>query len=1118
MDQLLTGSVSLPAFVKRTSGSRFNLRYEAGMAGEAIHSEFFVGGAVEPWSERVVLEHIHGVLAQAGRPFVILANFQLAGRQLDCVVVTGERVLVIEVKASRHPVRGGHDGDWQRLDAAGHWHSYTNGYQQALAAKNRLRDAMRKHEEIGGFYPEALVLFALPLPEGSALTGGDFKVVVTELDRLDLSEPSGQTNPWNVDEWRAFAEAHSLRPATLDEVVGGTALAPAFDLLRDYRAKAAAELDRDGLAWLPESEEQRSDLLGRLDASPGCYLSGPSGCGKTLAARWIGGRLSRDGECVIFLAAKDYDGAWSRLLTRELSLLVDVSLGSFLRAVRATGLPFRIIFDGINELGSERDAALRGLRALVRRLDARLVVTGQSGVPDQLGGLELFTIAPPSLALKERIALVRLPTTSASLQALLKAVPSGFEAAIVAEIGADARADASRQLLVDQFIRQRLGPGHRAGAAGLRRLALKLVETTSFSLNETVFDDLMIAAGLSGGGIEAMFVGDILVRRGGRVSFAHEILLNACAASGFAQHAPVAGAKFAFLLALPTLAPIAADILSVIEERALVLTILETSEDHALLFEAARGLAGPVALDAADEILARTEAAIEAETSGLRLALVPGDHPPVVWEEGGIRDWTRAEEARLNALARMISTGHRIERYFELCAAMDTLLLAERRRLWDAATVAGIKALRSFSFRLAYSTFVAECALARISRMVASGIFDLSDPATPQAPLDMMSLTSGQLYFYLRRRRLFLDSADVDILAETLAELIRERFRGEPDLVKFEILHALPFVRLADPDKIETLVEAVEAIDADREGIMISTAIIEALKYLGALEESAEGAREGIAGQFRRALQDPEDEGTRRTALVVSTAMFDHPYDTIYGEEFDALELEARRELIRRAARSEDARASIFLSWLMRELASFDDPADVEIMRSFATLPQPRNSFPQEEWGAFTVATRYLGRHHLRLPERKGASDAERALLGLQALLHAIEAGLGEESTAEAWRQLNTLPDAVVIGCLSEMEGALSEQHWSESQGASRVSLIRPYAQRWLAIARRFLDSGEEARHFRAAHDRDKGPELAFTILEHFGDRSDLDRLRRLANQSRIAARAIAVLRKLDAA
>jgi hypothetical protein len=96
------------------------------------------------------------------------------------------------------------------------------------------------------------------------------------------------------------------------------------------------------------------------------------------------------------------------------------------------------------------------------------------------------------------------------------------------------------------------------------------------------------------------------------------------------------------------------------------------------------------------------------------------------------------------------------------------------------------------------------------------------------------------------------------------------------------------------------------------------------------------------------------------------------------------------------------------------------------------------------------------------------------------------------------------------------MEAALREHDWLKQDALPRLSLATSYPTQVLAAARRYLDDGGEAVHFHRAYNRERGPDLAFAILEQFGDRTDLQRLRNLANAPRHARSALRALRKLD--
>lgn len=68
-------------------------------------------------------------------PLLVLANFELSGRQFDFVIITAGRVVVVEAKSSAFPVRGEINGSWEYATADGQWVPATNGYQQVLQRK-----------------------------------------------------------------------------------------------------------------------------------------------------------------------------------------------------------------------------------------------------------------------------------------------------------------------------------------------------------------------------------------------------------------------------------------------------------------------------------------------------------------------------------------------------------------------------------------------------------------------------------------------------------------------------------------------------------------------------------------------------------------------------------------------------------------------------------------------------------------------------------------------------------------------------------------------------------------------------------------------------------------------
>jgi hypothetical protein len=329
-----------------------------------VAKSIFIGAPIEHDSERKLLAATVQKLEEQHIPFIALANVQICGRQVDCIVATAMGVSVVEVKSSYLPVRGDLNGDWERFHATGEWRPYTNGYHQTLGAKNALRSAMTTVKPIGGFYPDGHVVFTSGLSEGSQLTNGDFKVAVVTLDEFLSSLNVQRSTPWSLNEWRVFAAKLGLRPVSISEAIASGEEQKAAEILRQYNEAVAAEYGKDTARWLPENTEQQENLLASAANGAGCFVTGASGCGKTLMAKWVAVRQANAGNPTFFFAAKDFTGSWANALRREVSLLCEQSPSALLSAISRADKPVFLVLDGINELGGNELSALRGVRAL----------------------------------------------------------------------------------------------------------------------------------------------------------------------------------------------------------------------------------------------------------------------------------------------------------------------------------------------------------------------------------------------------------------------------------------------------------------------------------------------------------------------------------------------------------------------------------------------------------------------------------------------------------------------------------------------------------------------------------------------------------------------------------
>lgn len=1082
-------------------------------------TNIYVGAPIDQESERKFLAAMVAWLEEQKVQSVVLANVEINGRQIDCIVATANVVSVIEVKSSQLPIRGDINGNWTRLSASGEWKNYTNAFQQAVGAKNRLRDAMQASKPVGAFHPDGYVVFTSPIPDGSELTAGNFKVRVTTIDNFLSQIKTAGTSPWSFADWQAFVRKLALTATTLSQVVASAEARETFDLLKKYNDAVVSEYGREGGRWLPEREERRDELLTAAAAKAGCFVSGPSGCGKTLMAKWLTVELAKAGYPTFFLAAKDFAGSWADSLRREIGLLADGNPAALYRAVVRADRPVFLVLDGVNEFGAAASEAQRGVRALARRLNARLIVTAQDAKSAEFSGLRTVEVARPSLELKKSIARSAGGALAPTALEVLRAVESGIEAGIVGQIGSGLRADVTRLLLVDQYIRKRLGKHARAGSFGLRRLASMLHEQVAFSIAEESFDEFMRSQHLSFSDCDALFSVGLLVKRAGRVSFSHEMIQNACVAFDLARMAAVDATAFGQRLSTPVLEPIAGDIIAAIEDGSVCRGVLREVISSSLLAGAASGKFGPVAASTALEMLTEVVDTCIDEIRNARLALSKeGDAVRIGWEDGTRRQWSFPEEARLQAIGRRAAMGPGIDVFLNLCAEMDARLLSERQRWADFARQERYP-IRSQSFALTYCGFGESIGFTTVARSTQRGFGPLSQEVKSYQ-FNPKNMTSGQLHFFLEGRHVFFESED-SRFAEDLIYLLRERFRREPYHVQLAILNSVGYARGAPDATLERLVEAINSLEVNPGNWGINMSIIDALKILGAVEDEGGEARAQVRAELESVLGDDESTVDNNLAFSICVSMFDHPFDSIYGEEIDELDDEMRRRLYRRALGATDIESSMSLAWLAKEVASFGVQEDARLLQPLTGLPSRANPFPQEEWGAFVVATRFVGRHHAELAPIDATTAAERCLGDIRTLIYAAEARRDADKTAArlAWQRLHETQVQLVIGCLSEVHAALFIRSYQTDSVAAYppLDLISAYSADCLNVSRRFIDEGNDAQFFHQVPHREDGTSFAFDTIGAHGDRSDVDRVRARSRGHRFARYALAALKRLDA-
>ncbi len=1094
------------------------------MAPTTSSIEIFMGASVEYASERAVLERAYSLAAAAGIDSVILANFSVGGRQIDGLVATDAGAIMLEAKGVSQPIEGGVNGLWRMESSAGPI-PMRNGYIQALEAKNALHDAMTAFAAQAP-YPDARVVIVPFAPAGSNLTRGDFKAGVINLDELALPVRTG-TAPWSVTQWKAFASLHSLQtvsrlpalfdPALLTAEQGLDAYGRQFLDTYSPRAKGL-------LAFPCEVSGATTDsgtLAARLDQTSGLILIGPSGCGKSLAGLALAMARMSAGEVPLVVEAKLFDGRLAVGLDREAALLGFDSFRSMAKASQRVGRRLLILVDGYNECASvQRFALTRALAALVRRTGAKLLVTSQIPLEGELLGAATVRVLHPPLALKAEIArAAAVGSLSPSTEALLEAASSGLEARMLGEVGGELPSGASRFALFDVYVRRRLG---RLGPEGIRTLTMvagHLAERLSFSLSVRDFDRLQTADAHSQDVLAALLEAGFLERRGDRLSFGHELFLQAFQAEALVRRASGDASEITAALKHPLFAASGSLVLGAIDDSTLLTAVLGSISDARLVAHCLSGDCGEPARVWAESQCILVFAAAQAEIDGATFEINAGALLGVDHVQTSLRVWTDNERAVLSALPDWLSRPSHLPKLLAAARAADGLLAAEHRRLAPEARERKV-ALRSglFGQTFVFGGFGLSNAFGVNAGLRRWG-GTLEELATVFASrADDLSFGEAHVLLELARGR----SGISRLIAPQLPGLIARMWTGAPYHLKLGLLEAAGFCWQADDADRQAVIQALEDI-GPIEHIMLSTQWVESMEQLGALEADAERELEVLRADMPAILAQPKDLDQQRQAWSLYYRRFDHPLSSAYCTAFDELEPSMRLQVLSMAAQVAELN-TFFAGPLLADLAQAGDSDSVAPIARWAILPPPESGMFQDALANYLTANIVLARNGLEPPAQATPPEpAGQALMACaDALYAANRSGLTvyerEARVAAAWDVLASIPGAALVA-LAECSKVRPESlRRLPGDGVEPMQIVDGQEAAVVRFARAVLTDPDLLSGWFHPQFFDPTPAILFGLeaLGRWGDASDLSRLRTMTRVAKAAETALNEVRRLE--
>lgn len=1086
----------------------------------------YIGAQIEHQSDLDVLRTVHSAVVQSRGWAYIFANFHVCGRQVDLAVFTDTTILVIEAKSYSQPIQGGMNGPWTQRGPFG-TRRIGNAYEQALGAKNRLRDALQDIANADG-YPNGLVAVIPDIPIGSEVTSGDFKVAVGGAERIAqmLTQRSGAT--LTAQHCEALAQRLHLEAiATLDGAFNQRILlserlcATYLTSFAEFYGPQAAKLVADQY----DSEQAAialADVQSLVASASDCVLiSGPSGCGKTLLTASCAMSCIEHNCVPILVSAKDFDGRLQGLLDREVSLLDTRSISSIVSACRLLGRRIVLFLDGYNECRDDLKIALtRSLRAFSLRFGAGLVISTQHDPScADLLSLKRILVRHPSDELKAVLARIgELGSQAANCAALLRAARSGLEAALIGEAGELLQAGASKFALFDAYSRRKLGSAARDGIRLLTVLASTLTERACFSVSIREFDRLADSISVGGDARDALFRSELLYLRGDRVSFSHELFYAAFAAESVIRTSGNNALQIQLALSSPRFQSSRTFIVGGLEDNRIVNDVLEKTTDDSLLAGCRRGECGSIALSIVTRGIDAILNAMVAESRTIQFELIGEGWEGVAVAGNSIRQDTRDCTRYLKAIGDALMDGEYIDVVMAACGYMDEALSAASKQLSVAAKERKIP-LRHATFSQAY-VMDRTAAISQLVYSIHNGFPSRRGPPSDDFGVAIRKAwsaakTPGQFYFLIGITRSTEYAAEVAPYVRTLLQNIR----GCPYHLQLDLLNFVLYLRDAGEPYRSEMIDALEA-SLDKLGVVMNSLIFEALQALGGLQEAEHDHTEVVHHEIEEALNS-EGADADTAAWGLFSCQFDHPFDSAYWEVIQGLDPIRKKALLTKACRGATRPYLSFLGILIRQLSDFNDPTVASAIAPWTTLPDERAFMPQEAIDVFVTAHECLGQLGADLPLTRGdiSSDAQRALLACGELLYwSSRADVQNPQTSSHTSSARSiLLDHTRCASAGTLELVTSARIWDRN---ARRSIIDAYPDLAVRICREALEK-RKAQISYYDFGLHSGPvgiaNFCIQVLAEWGDGRDLLALSGLCDDSDCGVNALDAIKKIEA-
>ncbi|TFW27445.1 NERD domain-containing protein [Massilia horti] len=1082
----------------------------------------YIGAPVEHTSEQLVLQRIWDQLNARTEWAYIFANVAIGSRQVDLVVATAETTLLIEAKDYHLPVQGEINGRWVQEGAFG-FRTVTNGYQQALGAKNALRDFMHTIGSVHE-YPNAMVVAASGIPGSSKLTKGDYKVRVGDLHDLGglMGLKSGAT--WDAGTWDQFAKSLSLQLVPdvaaaihLDARASDELLAKYLAAFEAYFAPYAQRL-LDDVYDFRKGELHTDDATHAvLDCPSAVLIQGPSGCGKTLLARSVAVGAVARGYVPLLLSANTFNGRLQDALNAEAALLDTSSARDILRASRIRSKPLILLIDGFNECPPRlQDFLLRSVRAFSSRYQARIAITTQM-MPGRIDLLssETLKVRPPSIALKERLANHNLVTGDENVSQLLRTARSGLEAVLVGVAGSLLPAGASRFALFDAFSRVKLGALASEGVSLLCDFAGALIANASFGLSVRQFDRLVATRKYARDVRDAVDQSGLLERRGDRMTFIHELFLESFTAEYAIRNTMLTAESLQAALQLPRYESSKAFIVGGLESDTLLHQFLSSCSDPEVLRACADGTCGRAAQEWATQGLRHFITTMTRETEGIAFEMSDrGFQGFAILPETIMMGPT--SDTLVPSMWRLLLQGEFLPEMMTALASMDAAIERSVVAHRNAAREKRVSA-SSGIFAEAY-VGSRKAGVSQVVGFIHSGGFP-RPKAGPDFHDALFSAwqaahTHGQFYFLIGLSKF----AEIESrIAQYFAPLVKS-MRRLPYHLQLDVIDFCLYVNDAPEPFRSQIVEGLEEA-LDYIGPIMNGLVFEALGRLGALDEAEHEYADTVQAELVEIISR-DDHDNNVNAWTFFSRQFDHPFSSAYCEAINGMPLEVKLGLLKKASLGAEPPYISFVGILLRELGDAGDVSAVPGIMPWTLLPDKKHFMPQDAVEVFWEAHKALGKVLANLPANRseGLTEVDRAMQACADLYYWVS----RPDVTDAPNSPLTLParNTLLKQCTLSAAGALAlTSSMILSNSGTRPSLAQAYPDLAIAISRGALRQPDAQLSYyeeTCLGGKDSICSFCLLVLGSFGESTDLALVRSFHDHPSVGKAALSAIRALE--